>query len=124
LQQCWAIRANDIIAVWVFVVVLSVIVVIFVLLRGSPELARLEVRNGRLSFLRGRLPPRVFDDFADVLSRRAIERADVRVVLDGGRPRVIATGVTDDELQQLRNVAGSYTSSQFRTGRAPRRDRQ
>jgi hypothetical protein len=110
--------------VWVFVVVLSVIVVIFVLLRGSPELARLEVRDGRLSFSKGRLPPRLLEDFADVLSRRSIEHADVRVVLDGGRPRVVATGVTDDELQQLRNVAGSYTSSQFRTGRAPRRNRQ
>jgi uncharacterized protein DUF3634 len=110
--------------VWAFVVVLAVILVLLVLLRGSPELARFEVRDGRLSFLRGRLPPRLFEDFADVLSRRSIERADVRIVLDGGRPRVVATGVTDDELQQLRNVAGSYTSSQFRTGRAPRQYRQ
>ena len=105
---------------WFVAVVLLVIVGIVVLLRGAPELARLEVRDGKLSFLRGRLPPRLLDDFADVLGRRAIARADVRVLLDGGRPRVVATGVTDDELQQLRNVAGAYSSSQFRTGRAPR----
>ena len=110
--------------VWVFVVVLSVIIGIFLLLRGSPVLARLEVRDGKLSFVKGRLPGRLFDDFADVLARRSIERADLRVVLDGGRPRVVAWGVTEDELQQLRNVAGSYTTSQFRTGRAPRQNRQ
>jgi hypothetical protein len=106
--------------VWLVAVALFVIGVILWALRGSPELARLAVRDGKLSLLRGRVPPRLLDDFGDVLSRRTILRADIRVVLDGGRPRVVATGVTDDELQQLRNIVGPYTSAQFRAGRAPR----
>jgi hypothetical protein len=110
--------------VWFVVVVLVVLAVILVALRGAPELARLEVRDGQLSFVRGRLPPGLFGDFADVLSRRRVDRADVRVVLEGGRPRVVASGITADELQQLRNVAGAYTTAQFRSGRAPARRRQ
>jgi len=110
--------------VGIVLVVLGIIAVILFVLRGSPELARLEVRDGKLSFVAGRLPARLLAEFADVLSRRSIEKADVRIVLDGGRPRVVATGVSDDELQQLRNVTGSYTSAQFRSGRAPRRARQ
>ena len=104
---------------WIVAVAVLIAVVLF-FLRGSPELARLEVRNGKCSFVRGRLPPRLLDDFADVLSDDSIERADVRIILDGGQPRVVATGLSDDKLQQLRNVAGSYPSAQFRSGRRPR----
>ena len=108
---------------WIVLVALGVIAVILFVLRGSPELARLEVRDGKLSFVSGRLPGRLFAEFGDVLSRRSLERADIRIVLDGGSPRVVATGIGEDELQQLRNVTGSYTSAQFRSGRAPNRAR-
>jgi hypothetical protein len=97
--------------------VLAVVLVLVVVLRGAPELARLSLHNGKLSLRRGRMPPRLFDDFRDVLATRPIARADIRVVLDGGRPRVVATGLSEDELQQLRNVTGSYTTAQFRAGR-------
>jgi len=106
--------------VWAPIVVLVLVALALFLLRGSPELARLRVRDGKLDFVGGRLPPRLLDDFEDVLSQRSIARADVRVVLDGGSPRVVATGLSDDELQQLRNVAGSYSTAQFRSGRSPR----
>jgi hypothetical protein len=45
----------------------------------------------------------------------------IRIVLDGGAPRVIASGVSEEQLQQLRNVAGPYSAAQFRSGRAARR---
>jgi hypothetical protein len=110
--------------VWFAVALLVAIALILFVLRGAPELARLEVRDGELSFVSGRMPPGLLGDFADVLSRRRVDRAEVRVVLEGGRPRVVASGVSDDELQQLRNVAGAYTSAQFRSGRPPGRRRQ
>ena len=90
-------------------------------LRGSPELARLEVKDGALSFTKGRMPQKLLDDFGDVLGGRSIARATIRVVLEGGQPRVLATGLSEAELQGLRNVAGSYSPAQFRSGRAPRR---
>lgn len=104
-----------------FVVIAVLIALVLFVLRGSPELARFEVKEGKLEFVRGRVPPKLLEDFSDVLSGRAIADATVRVVLDGGRPRVVATGLPDDELQRLRNVTGPYTSAQFRSGRAPRR---
>jgi hypothetical protein len=104
-----------------FVVVAVLIALLLFVLRGSPELARLEVKSGKLEFVRGRVPPKLLEDFSDVLSKRPIAEATIRVVLDGGRPRVVATGLPDDELQRLRNVAGPYTAAQFRSGRAARR---
>lgn len=101
-------------------VAVAIVVVLFVL-RGAPELARLEVRDGKPHFVKGRVPPRLLEDFSDVLRRPVLQRATIRIVLDGGVPRVIATGITDEQLQQLRNVTGAYTAAQFRTGRAPRR---
>jgi hypothetical protein len=105
---------------WELVFVLGAILVVLLFLRGSPELARLEVRDGKVSFLRGRMPSKLVDDFADILSHRSIQRADVRIVLEGGVPRVVAEGLSDDRLQQLRNVTGSYSTAQFRSGRAAR----
>lgn len=101
-------------------VAVAIVVVLF-LLRGAPELARLEVRDGKPRFVKGRVPPRLLEDFSDVLRRPTLQRATIRIVLDGGAPRVVATGVSEDQLQQLRNVAGAYTVAQFRTGRSPRR---
>jgi hypothetical protein len=104
-----------------FVAVAVLIALLLFVLRGSPELARFEVKAGKFEFVRGRVPPKLLDDFADVLSNRPLADATVRVVLDGGRPRVVATGLPEDELQRLRNVAGPYTAAQFRAGRTARR---
>jgi len=104
-----------------FVAVAVLIALLLFALRGSPELARFEVKGGKFEFVRGRVPPKLLEDFSDVLAARSLGDATVRVVLDGGRPRVVATGLPDDELQQLRNVAGPYTAAQFRSGRAARR---
>ena len=102
------------------VAVAALLAVLLFFLRGSPELARLEVRDGALAFTKGRMPQKLLDDFGDVLKGRSIARATIRILLDGGQPRVVATGLSEAELQGLRNVAGSYTAAQFRSGRAPR----
>ena len=103
---------------WLFLVVAVAIVLVLFFLRGSPELARLDVENGKPSFVSGRMPPKLLHDFEDVLSDRSIAKAVVRVVVDGGQPRVVAKGLPEHKLQQLRNVAGRYPTTQFRKGRA------
>ena len=105
---------------WTPIILVGVIALILFVLRSAPELARLEVRDGKVAFLRGRLPPKLLDDFGDVLSHPSIAHAIVRVVLDGGTPRVVAKGLSGDRLQQLRNVAGSYSAAQFRSGKPAR----
>jgi len=79
------------------------------------------VRVGQVSFAKGRLPPKLLADFGDVLGRPALVRATIRIVLDRGAPQVIASGVSEEQLQQLRNVASAYSAAQFRSGRTARR---
>ena len=106
---------------WALIVVVGLVAVLLFVLRGSPELARLELRGGKLAHVGGRLPPRLLADFIDVLCDAPMADADVRIVLDDGRPRVLATGLSEDALQQLRNVTGGYQVAQFRAGRVARR---
>jgi hypothetical protein len=102
------------------VAVAVLLAVLLFFLRGAPELARLEVQGGALEHTKGRMPQKLLDDFGDVLKGRTIPRATIRILLEGGQPRVVATGLSEGELQGLRNVAGSYSPAQFRSGRAPR----
>jgi hypothetical protein len=103
------------------IAVAVVLVVVLFLLRRAPELGRLEVRDGKARFVKGRIPRQLLEDMLDVLGRRPLPRATIRIVLDGGAPRVIASGVPEEQLQQLRNVAGPYSAAQFRSGRAAHR---
>ena len=101
---------------WPVVLVAIVVVVLVLLLRGAPQLARLEVRRGRLLLTRGRLPGRLLGDFEDVLTDPAIESADLRIVVEDGRPRLLARGLDEARRQRLRNVLGPYTVAQIRAG--------
>lgn len=101
---------------WSFLAVVIVVLVAVVLLRGSPTLARLEVRRGRVRLTRGRVPGRLFEDFEDVLADESLESAEVRIVVENGQPRLVVRGLDGGRQQQLRNVLGSYTVSQIRAG--------
>ena len=83
------------------------------------ELFMLRVRDGAVRVVRGRVPPRLFDDVADVVRKPAVVRADPRAVSEGGRPRLYAEGeLSPEHKQRLRNVIGSWTVQQIRA--APR----
>lgn len=89
----------------------------------SNELFCVDVREGKPRFVRGRLPQRLLDDIADVVRRPPIVAARLRVVTEDGRPRlVLAAGrVPEGQLQQLRNVIGSFKVAEIRAGGRPRR---
>jgi hypothetical protein len=83
------------------------------------ELFFLRVRDGGVRLVRGRVPPRLFDDVADVVRKPAVMRADLRAVNEGGRPRLYADGeLSPEHKQRLRNVVGTWTVQQIRA--APR----
>jgi hypothetical protein len=87
------------------------------------ELFFVRVRDGGVRLVRGRVPPRLFDDLADIVQRPAVARADLRAVSEGGRPRLYAEGALSPEhKQRLRNVIGAWTVAQIRT--SPRRRRE
>ena len=85
----------------------------------SNELFCLELRDGRLTLKRGRIPPRLLDDFRDVLTGSRARRAVIRAVTWDRLPRLEVRGeLTEDELQRLRNVLGTYPLAKLRAGRS------
>lgn len=109
---------------WPVILVAILVVGFLIVLRGAPELAKLRVVRGNLRLLRGRMPGRLLDDFRDVLSDPALDGAELRIVSENGRPRLVARGLDDAREQRLRNVLGPYTIAQLRAGqRRPRRER-
>ncbi|MEB2312572.1 MAG: DUF3634 family protein [Sorangiineae bacterium] len=87
-------------------------------IRASTELFVLEVRDGKVTVRRGRLPPRLLADLEDVLGRPPVPKARVRCVAEDARPRVLPDpGLSPGRLQQLRNAVGRWELAQIRAGR-------
>jgi hypothetical protein len=89
------------------VVALSLVALVIAASRAR-ELCVLSVRAGQLSVARGRLPAGVLEALADVVRRGQVERATLRVLRDGERARLSATGLDEFTLQRARNVIGIY----------------
>ncbi|MET0595315.1 MAG: DUF3634 family protein [Polyangiaceae bacterium] len=96
---------------------------VLALMRAN-ELFFVRVHDGGIRLVRGRVPPRLFDDLADIVQQKPpIARAELRAVSEGGRPRLYAEGALSPEhKQRLRNVIGAWTVQQIRT--SPRRRRE
>ena len=83
------------------------------------ELARLRLRSGRIEFVRGRLPPKLLHDLRDQLANCSAPDAEIRIMLDQGRPRATVKGLSEGHAQQIRNVVGMYEAAQIRAGKPP-----
>jgi hypothetical protein len=74
----------------------------------SRELFVLTVERGKTRVLRGRPPHALLEGLADVFERASVKRARVRVLRDGDRARISATGLDASVLQRARNVLGAF----------------
>jgi hypothetical protein len=93
-------------------------------IRRSTELFKLRVSNGRLRFVRGRIPPGLLSDLEDVVRASPIEGAELRAIREGGRAEVVARGAwTPEQLQRVRNSVGLYSLQRIAAGQRPRRGR-
>lgn len=86
-------------------------------LRRANELFVLEARQGKLHVLRGRLPPSLFSELAEIAARESADAAQIRVVSESGLPRLIVNGSAQRSEQAMRNVLGRYNVAQIRAGR-------
>jgi hypothetical protein len=86
------------------------------------ELFCIEVDAGKPRFVRGRIPQRLLSEITDVVRRPRVERAKIRVVTEDGHPRVVldAGNVSEGQMQQLRNVVGTFRVAEIRAGKRPR----
>ena len=89
-----------------------------VAIRRSTELFVIQVRQGHQRLARGRLPPRLYNDLGDVLTRARVQEVTIRVVVEGGTPRLHASPhLSPGTEQQLRNVIGTFPVAKIRAGR-------
>ncbi|MEO6603296.1 MAG: DUF3634 family protein [Polyangiaceae bacterium] len=87
-------------------------------LRRANELFALSARAGKLELLRGRLPPALFSELADIALRERLDNIEIRVLSESGSPRLMLRGEPNPAIEQsLRNVLGRYPVSQIRAGR-------
>jgi hypothetical protein len=93
--------------------------------RRSTELFRIRIRDGRASFVRGRMPQSLLTDLEDIVRSPPIERAEVWAVRRGGRAQLETKGeISAEQCQRLRNVVGTYSLQRIRAGARPARRRR
>ena len=102
-----------------YLLLIAVALAGWLFLARANELCVIRVSAGGASLVRGRAPARFLSDVRDIARRAAVEDATIRVVVQGGAPRVVASGVSETVLQQLRNAAGQHQVLHFRAGRRP-----
>src|SRR5262249_14280142 len=71
--------------------------------------------EGKTRLVRGRLPPRLLADINDVV--QAVAGARLHCLNEGGKPTLYAAGkISSAETQRLRNLVGTYSVAQIRSG--------
>lgn len=103
-----------------FVLLLLLVgVPLFWWLRTANRLFLLQVAEGKVTFRRGRIPPSLLRELADVFEGTRV-RGTLACVRDGDAPRLVPKGEFDaGTLQQARNVVGRYPLARIRAGASP-----
>jgi hypothetical protein len=97
------------------------ILAVFIVLRAGEQF-RLAFRNGKLLVVRGALPQGLLNDFADTLRRAGVKRATLVGRKGDHGLRLTASGVSDWDLQRLRNQLGHHPYARLTaSSRATRR---
>lgn len=88
-------------------------------LKRSSQLFFVKIREGRVSFARGRMPPELLADIADIVARAGVIRGEITGVVSDAAPRLLFRGeLSPGVQQQLRNVVSTFSVSQIRHGKS------
>lgn len=80
----------------------------------TQELFCISVRGARALVVRGRVPGTLVTELADAVRRSGARSSTIRAMKTERGGRLVASGVGDGTLQQLRNIFGSYPMSRLR----------
>jgi len=108
-------------AAWHAVLIVVALLALLVASGRAREVCVLSVRRGRVLVMRGGLPQSLESALVDVFTRAHVARATVRIVRDGTRARLTASGLPELALQRARNVLGTYSMPRLLAGHARRR---
>ncbi len=96
----------------ILLLLVAALVLPFLAILGrANELFTLGVDRGKVTVLRGKVPPSLLRDARDVL--RDVDRATVTARLENGLPMVRAEGLSEAQLQRMRNVVGRFSRAQM-----------
>lgn len=87
---------------------------VLVALSRANEIFCVSIRNGRCMVVRGAVPPSVLREIAEIARRAKIRRGTVKAVKEGGRPRLVTSGVDAAVTQRLRNAVGAQGFGQLK----------
>ncbi|HXS18065.1 MAG TPA: DUF3634 family protein [Polyangiaceae bacterium] len=86
-------------------------------LKQSTILFTVMIRDGKVSRVRGRIPPRLMSEIRDIVSRAGVTQARFVAVSRDGAPVLHFKGEMDPGLaQQMRNVVGQFSVGEIRSG--------
>ena len=84
------------------------------------EIFRIEVREGRARVVRGRVPPGMLGELAELVSRPPVRRATIFAFRGLSGAQLYASGDLDPGREQrLRNLFALYPASQLRSAPEP-----
>lgn len=105
---------ENVLTIAFFVVVLVVLYLVFV--RGN-EIFFVSIRDGRALLVRGRIPPSLLSQLADVARRAQVQRGSVTAYKSDGRARIVSSGFSDGDQQRLRNLFALHPVSALRAAK-------
>ncbi len=79
------------------------------------------VRNGVVLLVRGRIPPALLADFAEVVRRPPIRRGSIRGLKTEHGGRLSFSGIDEGREQRMRNIFALYPASKLRHAPAIKR---
>ena len=104
---------------WLGLVILALLATpLIIAIARSNELFVIDVVDGVPRALRVRMPQLLLDDLGDVVRRPRLPAARFKVVVEDRRARLVVVRgeIPATQLQQLRNVVGTYPVAAIRAG--------
>lgn len=86
----------------------AVVVALYLVFVRGNEIFFVSIRDGRALLVRGRIPPSLFTQIADVARRAGVRNASVQAHKGDGRARLTTSGFGEGDAQRLRNVFGLH----------------
>jgi hypothetical protein len=97
-----------------FVAIVAALWLIFV--RGN-EIFFVSVRGGRALLIRGRIPPNLLSQIADVARRSGVASGSVTAYKAEARARIVTSGFDENDQQRLRNLFALHPVSTLRAAK-------
>ena len=105
----------------IVVVIVATAAIVAAILWRSLTLFVLNIEAGKVTLVRGGIPPALLDEIRDIVRIGRVEHGTIRVVKDGGDAKLVCSPDIDEAtVQRIRNVLGRFPAATLRTA-GPRR---